>query len=73
MLLNELKKINAPEEVGKEECCIARLFIMYLTLENMLKETNATGIIAHSGVLELDNLEIENRLFRGMSEKLLEK
>ena len=63
MLLNELKKINAPEEVGKEECCIARLFIMYLTLENMLKETNATGIIAHSGVLELDNLEIENRLF----------
>lgn len=63
MLLEELKKLKMPEEVEKEDCCIARLFILYLTLENMLKEANANGIIAHEGILELENIEIERRLF----------
>lgn len=62
-LLNELRKIKMVEEVDKEQCCIARLVILYLTLENMLQDMNSAGIEAPDGVLGLENLEIEKRLF----------
>lgn len=62
-LLNELRKIRTVDEVDKEQCCIARMFILYLTLENMLQDANSAGIQALDGVLGLENIEIEKRLF----------
>jgi hypothetical protein len=62
-LLNELKQIRNVEEVDKEQCCIARMIILYLTLENMLQDANSAGIQALDGVLGLENIEIEKRLF----------
>lgn len=62
-LLNELMIIKTVDEVDKEQCCIARLIILYLTLENMLQDVNSAGIEALDGVLGLRNLEIEKRLF----------
>lgn len=62
-LLNELRRIRNVEEVNKEQCCIARMVILYLTLENMLQDANSAGIQALDGVLGLENIEIEKRLF----------
>lgn len=62
-LLNELRQIKNVDEVDKEHCCIARMFIIYLTLEKMLQDANSAGIQAIDGVLGLDNIEIEKRLF----------
>lgn len=62
-LLNELKQIKNVDEVNKEQCCIARMIIIYLTLENMLQDANSAGIQALDGVLGLENVEIEKRLF----------
>lgn len=62
-LLNELRQIKNVDEVDKEQCCIARMFILYLTLENMLQDANSAGIQALDGVLGLENIEIEKRLF----------
>lgn len=62
-LLNELKQIKNSNDVTKEQCCIARMFILYLTLENMLQDANSAGIQLLDGVLGLDDIEIEKRLF----------
>lgn len=62
-LLNELKQINNINDVDKEQCCIARMFILYLTIENMLQDANSAGIQLLDGVLGLENIEIEKRLF----------
>ena len=39
------------------------MVILYLTLENMLQDANSAGIQALDGVLGLENIEIEKRLF----------
>jgi hypothetical protein len=39
------------------------MIILYLTLENMLQDANSAGIQALDGVLGLENIEIEKRLF----------
>ena len=62
-LLNELKQIKNINDVAKEQCCIARMFILYLTIENMLQDANSAGIQLLDGVLGLDDIEIERRLF----------
>ena len=40
-LLNELKQLKNVDDVDKECCCVARMFILYLTLENMLQDANS--------------------------------
>lgn len=62
-LLEELIKIASPDHVTEEDCCIARLYVLYLTLENILKTSTCTGIKIYDGILGLSNLEIEKRLF----------
>lgn len=62
-LLNELKQLKNVDDVDKECCCVARMFILYLTLENMLQDANSAGIQMLDGVLGLDDVEIEKRLF----------
>lgn len=62
-LLNELKQIKNINDVNKEQCCIARMFILYLTIENMLQDANSAGIQLLDGVLGLEDIEIEKRLF----------
>lgn len=62
-LLEELVKIVSPDHVTEEDCCIARLYVLYLTLENILKNSTCTGIRIYDGILGLSNLEIERRLF----------
>ena len=62
-LLEELRKIKSIDEVNKEHCCIARMFILYLTIENMLENANCVGIQAIDGILHLSDVEIEKRLF----------
>ena len=62
-LLNELRQIKNINDVNKEQCCVARMFILYLTLENMLQDVNSAGIQVIDGVLGLENIEIEKRLF----------
>ncbi|SFQ35873.1 hypothetical protein SAMN02910358_01744 [Lachnospiraceae bacterium XBB1006] len=61
-ILEELKKIPSANQVTKEHCCMARLIIQYLTLENRLIDANSAGILTPNGVLELDS-EIEKKLF----------
>lgn len=39
------------------------MFILYLTIENMLQDANSAGIQLLDGVLGLDDIEIERRLF----------
>lgn len=62
-LLDRLKQIQSVDQVSKEDCCMARLVILYITIENMLKDSGSAGIEAPNGILGLDDNEIENRLF----------
>ncbi len=62
-LLCELKQIKDIDNIDKEQCCIARMFILYLTIEGMLQNANSIGIQLLDGVLGLDDIEIERRLF----------
>ncbi len=61
-LLEQLRKIESVETVDKEGCCLARLVIIYLTLEQRLTDENFSGIVAPKGILGVDS-EIENKLF----------
>ena len=62
-ILERLRQIKSVDQVSKDDCCMARLVILYITIENMLKDSGSAGIEAPDGILGLEDNEIENRLF----------